>query len=160
MKKTQFYKTSVALLLALSVLFSLVSCGEGNGVSTLSNHTLQTNTSFRISDQGIAIVYVDYTGYDSAEDVEIKIEIQKRTALFFWERVVSQTHKATGEYFYQNYEYPMNEKGMYRCTVSYTVRGDDGKKDTITFEKTISFAGAVSAETTQTDVPTETTKPT
>ena len=71
MKKTQFYKTSVALLLALSVLFSLVGCGEGNGVSTLSNHTLQTNTSFRISDQGIAIVYVDYTGYDSAEDVEI-----------------------------------------------------------------------------------------
>ena len=160
MKKTQFYKTSVALLLALSVLFSLVGCGEGNGVSTLSNHTLQTNTSFRISDQGIAIVYVDYTGYDSAEDVEIKIEIQKRTALFFWERVVSQTHKEAGEYFYQNYEYPMNEKGTYRCTVSYTVRGDDGKKDTITFEKTISFAGAVGTETTQTDVPTETTKPT
>ena len=160
MKTKQIYKTWLALLLAVSMMVSIIGCGEGNGVSTLSNHTLQTNTSFRISDQGIAIVYVDYTGYDSAQDVEIKIEIQKRTALFFWERVVSQTHKATGEYFYQNYEYPMNEKGTYRCTVSYTVRGDDGKKDTITFEKTISFAGAVGTETTQTDVPTETTKPT
>ncbi len=159
MKRKQIYKTGLALLLAVAMMLSVVGCGEESGISTLSNHTLQTNTSFRISDEGIAIVYVDYTGYHSAEEVEITVEIRKRTALFFWELIVSQTHTAKGEYFYQNYEYPMNEKGTYRCTVSYAVSGADGKQDKITFEKTVSFAGAVGAETTQTDVPTETTKP-
>ena len=50
MKTKQIYKTWLALLLAVSMMVSIIGCGEGNGVSTLSNHTLQTNTSFRISD--------------------------------------------------------------------------------------------------------------
>lgn len=129
----------------------------------LNQHIFQTNTNFHISDTGEARVYVDYAGYDTMQDVEISVRIAKKGMFIFWDDILSETYTASGEYYYHAYRYDIAEVGTYRCTVTYTVISEDGKKDIITFEDTAVYDGVTHTndieETTlfETTVPEETT---
>jgi YD repeat-containing protein len=127
----------------------------------LNQHIFQTNTNFHISDTGEARVYVDYAGYDAMQNVEISVRIAKKGIFIFWDDILSETYTASGEYYYHAYRYDIAEAGTYRCTVTYMVISEDGKKDVITFEDTAVYDGATHTNdvTETTSVISETTIP-
>lgn len=101
----------------------------------LNQHTLQTNTRFSISEDGTARVYVDCMGYrECTTGIAVSVKIEKQTASVNWEEIYSYTYFTEGEYYYNAFVYPLSGQGTYRCTVVYTVSGNGGKDDVITFE--------------------------
>ena len=103
--------------------------GIGDGAKPANLHTALTNTSFSVMEQGIARVYVDFIGYDSAVRADIGVTIQKDGNV-----IIRETYAVHGDQHVSVYEYPIYETGEYFCTVVYTVRGADGSSDVITFE--------------------------
>ena len=132
----------VLLMCFASPIYALFESDDSCQVIQVNQHIFQTNTSFYISDTGEARVYVDYAVYDAMQDVEITIRIAKKGMFIFWDDILSETYTASGEYYYHAYRYDIAEVGMYRCTVTYTVISEDGKKDIITFEDTAVYDGA------------------
>ncbi len=94
-------------------------------------HTAMTSTSFSVTEQGIARVYVDYLGYESAVNGIVQITIRRGESV-----VLEESHAIDGDQHFHVYEYPLYETGAYRCTVVYTVNGNDGTQDVITFRDT------------------------
>ncbi|MBQ8496451.1 MAG: hypothetical protein IJ489_03225 [Clostridia bacterium] len=142
---------SVIMLFAL--LFALTACD--NRQKIYNNHTMHTVTSFGFTDDGKARISVDYTGYDDTQGAFIQVKIEKQNFLFFWEDFVKQSYIAEGNAYQNEYFYPVEEKGTYRCTVTYTVLGD-GQDDIITFTDTETYQiHDTAAETTDTTESTE-----
>lgn len=116
----------------------------------LNQNTLQTQTNFYITENGMAHVYVDYIGYQGVTDgASISILIEKENGTFF-KTVYEKTVTASGEYYYNAFEYPLAEEGIYHCTVVYTVSGMGTEKDSITFQDCQSYF----TEKNETPIPT------
>ena len=99
----------------------------------------KTDTDFNIDENGIARVSVYFNGYnDKTTGATIKIKIQKRFLLVFWNDVASWTDEATG-YYYTNTHSTTVEKGYYRAQVENTIRGTGGTPDVITDELEYSY---------------------
>ena len=129
-------KTILTIICTFILLGSvpLTALAFGEKISTFNNNVTQTNTSFNINSQGLATVTTDYTGYKSiTTGATIKIKIQKRFLLVFWNDVASWTDEATG-YHYSNTHSTTVESGYYRAQVEYTIRGTGGSPDVITEE--------------------------
>lgn len=109
-------------------------------VSLLNNNTMTTSTSFDISTDGEARVYVDYTGYaDITTGATITITLEKRNLLFFWSDVNTDTIMVEGYRYDDIIYYQLEESGTYRCTVEYVISGTGGADDVITFKDTASY---------------------
>lgn len=134
--KKLYIALAMAMLLALAVPF--VVCASD--ISLLDNNTNYTNTSFDISNDGIATVGVRYDGYSNVTTgATISITIEKRNLLFFWSDVVSETITVSGIRYSNELTYQLDDTGTYRCTVEYVVSGTGGADDVITFEDTKSY---------------------
>lgn len=135
-------KRKLSIILACAFLFVGVfsTAVYANDVSLLNNNTLMTSTNFVISDTGLATVAFEYYGYEGiTTGAKITVLIEKRNLLFFWPDVVEKTYTVTG-YSYDNVlYYQLEEKGTYRCTVTYTVSGTGGEDDVIPFERTVEY---------------------
>ena len=135
--KKLYIALAMAMLLALAVSF--VVCASD--ISLLDNNTNYTNTSFDISNDGIATVGVRYDGYSNVTtSATISITIEKRNLLFFWSDVVSDTITVSGDYYSNELTYQLDGTGTYRCTVEYVVSGTGGADDVITFEDTKTYS--------------------
>lgn len=124
-------------------------------VVLLNQHTLQTNTRFSISEDGMAHIYVDYMGYrDITTGAVISIVIERGNEDSGWETVYEKCYDANGEYGYQSFEYALNRDGVYRCKVEYAVSGILGEADVITFEDTKEYIRIPETEVnTEKDLP-------
>ena len=97
----------------------------------LNHNTLQTSTRFSISENGMASIYIDYTGYRHiTAGAVIKITLEKDNGT----QIYTDTVIAEGEYYQNILSYPLAEAGIYHCTIIYTVLGIGGNDDVITFE--------------------------
>ena len=135
-------KRKVSLILAIILIFMLVfqTLIFASDISTYNNNTASTSTSFRISDVGKAVVTYSYDGYTGiTTGATIKIVIEKRSFLVFWNEVVTDIVIVSGEYYLDEMVCHLTEKGTYRCTVTYTVSGTAGADDMLTFQDTASW---------------------
>ena len=102
----------------------------------LNHNTLQTSTHFSISEDGIAHIYLDYTGYrniTTGAKIEISLEKKEKTG---WTRIHQEMITLPGEYNHASLTYSLKDAGLYRCLVVYTVSGAGGTDDIILFEDT------------------------
>jgi hypothetical protein len=94
-------------------------------------NTMHTVSSFGFID-GYARVHTDYTGYESDCDIAINIKIERKKFMTFSEEIANENYTARGEVFQDEFFYPLDKDGIYRCTVTYTVTSASGE-DVITF---------------------------
>lgn len=144
-------------------LFALTSCGSGRS-KIYNTNTLQTSTEFGFTDGGDARVTVSYFGYESTEDANIHIKIEKQGFFIFWNTVIDQDFEANGQNYQNEFFYPITDNGKYRCTVTYTIFGAEEDdiivfKDEKTYQKEDFHAEATdTSEASVTEsTPTETT---
>ena len=96
-----------------------------------------TTTIFVISEDGTAYVTVEYEGYTNVTTgATINITIKKRTLLLFWSEVVTDSVTVSGDYYFDEFTYQLEDKGTYKCNVEYIVSGTMGEDDVIPFEDT------------------------
>ena len=135
-------KKKFALVLSL-VLMIMMICQIpilASNISLLNNNTSSTSTSFSISSDGEACVFIDYMGYKGVTtDATINITIEKRNLLFFWNDVVTETITCNNYHYSNELYYQLEDSGTYRCTVEYVISGTGGADDVITFEDTASY---------------------
>ncbi len=127
----------VAIMMIFAMIFStLVSATE---VMPYYNNTSYTGTNFAITDDGTAIVAVSCDGYSFTTRITVSIRIEKRSFLFFWNEVLVDSHTVRDTSYYNEFEYQLEDKGTYRCTVTYSVSGSGGADDTISQEFTDTY---------------------
>lgn len=132
-------KSKISIILVLTFIFVAVSQVYllADDISLCNNNTATTLTAFTISDDGTANVYVNYSGYPNVTTgATINITIKKRNLLIFWKEVVSDSITVSGEYFFDEFYYQLEDKGTYKCNVEYIVSGTMGADDVIPFEDT------------------------
>lgn len=135
MKKTKILSLMLVFMFLVSVFATSVQAA-----STYTNQTEMTNTNFRISDSGMAIVSICYEGNeDLMTQAKITITISKRSFLFFWDRVVEATFYSKEIDYIHNYEHQLYSKGTYKCEVEYCISGTGGADDILTFEDTATY---------------------
>lgn len=133
MKRKICFVLMLTLLLSTCLSFSLLA----SDISLCNNNTGMTITAFSIADDGTAIVNVEYEGYPNVTTgATINITIKKRTLLLFWSEVVSDSITVSGEYYFDELYYQLEDKGTYKCNVEYIVSGTGGADDVIPFEDT------------------------
>ncbi|MBQ9748823.1 MAG: hypothetical protein IJV98_08565 [Clostridia bacterium] len=157
MKKKQVIVTMLIVAVAIAAVLCIrpvyaIFFGGGYGVTQANLHTASTHTSFTVTEEGIARVYTDFLGYDSAVGTELQI-----TLLRDGEEVVSDVHVVRERSHTEVYEYPLYEVGEYQCTVVYTVSGADGTSDVIRFEGSATCTVPAKAVVTNPFPPTEET---
>lgn len=129
----------MAFLLAVVVLASSFSLMV-QAVTPRNNHTLMTNTSFTISDTGLAEVYTMYHAYeDVMTEAVITLTIKKRTLLLFWSEVTTFTISSTQPQYSHLFTRHLDERGTYKCEVEYVIYGTAGEADVIPFEETVTY---------------------
>ncbi len=134
MKKKQIIILASAAVVGVASVFCIrpvrtLFCGEPPSIQQTTLHTAQTNTGFTVTEEGVARVYTDYLGYESADSAEILIVVQKDGL-----DIIREQYTVQKKSHFQTYEYPLYEEGTYHCEVVYTVFGTDGTKDVITFD--------------------------
>ena len=133
-------KISICLLCML-MLFGYVTvpvAAANDGIMPCYNNVIQTNTSFDISESGVATVTVSYNGITGVTTgATITTKIQKRTLGMIWTKVdigepnieiVITSTKVIGDY---HYDIQLNSTGNYRAVITYTVSGSGGADDVI-----------------------------
>ncbi len=132
-------KRILSFFLALVVLTSAFSLTL-QAVSPRNNHTVSTNTTFTISDTGLAQVYTRYHAYeDVMTEAVITLTIKKRTLLLFWSEVTTFSISSTEPNYSHTFSRKLDEKGTYKCEVEYVVYGTAGEADVIPFEETVTY---------------------
>ena len=152
MKKRSILRRFFLCLTAFMLLSTLTACGR---VKIYNNHTLHTSTAFSFTEDGKACIAVGYVGYHSTKGASIHVSIEKHSFLFFYREIVSQTYTAVGESYQNEFFYPIDGEGAYRCTVTYTVSGSGGADDTIVFKdiKDYAIVSESTAESTESAAP-------
>ena len=104
------------------------------------NNTLRTDTSFMITENGEANVWIHYTGAsDIATGATVRIKIEKRNLLVFWTEVIVDIHYFREASHAETFVYQLEKSGTYRCTVEYLISGTGGADDEIVFQDTASY---------------------
>ena len=124
-------KRKVSFILA--VVFLLVGlCSHivlAGNISLFNNNTSSTYTAFSISNNGSAIVSVEYMGYPNiTTNATITIKIEKRNLLVFW-KDIEEWVITSDEYFDSFYRTCAVSSGKYRVTVTFEISGTGGSTD-------------------------------
>ena len=129
-------KIFLSLILTVATVFIAASCNRAQqpSIAPCNLYTLHTVTGFHFVD-GYARINADFTGYDDTAQLRVDIRIEKKNFLFFNQEIVSESHSSTGAFYQNEFFYPLEEDGVYDCTVVYTVTGAGGE-DVITFKDT------------------------
>ena len=135
MKKTKILSFILSIMILVSALTTSIQAA-----STYTNQTVSTNTSFQISDSGLASVSLCYAGREGLmTNAKIVITISKRTYLFFWDVREEATFYSKELYYIHLYETQLYSKGTYKCEVQYIISGTGGADDILTFEDTETY---------------------
>lgn len=130
-------KICITLVLTIIIVSVFQFVVLANDINLLNNNTFFTDTSFTISADGTANLYVCCEGYTNVTTgATINITIKKRTLLLFWSEVVSDSITVSGDYYSNEFYYQLEDKGTYKCNVEYIVSGTGGADDVIPFEDT------------------------
>ena len=133
-------KFTLILTIVLIATFICQFTILASNISLYNNNTSNTATGFSISETGLATVHVDFTGYSGVTTgATINITIEKRSFLFFWNDVVTETITVDTYRYDNEFYYQLEDKGTYRCTVEYIVSGSGGADDVLTFEDTATY---------------------
>lgn len=130
-------KISIVLVLTFIFVSAFQFCLLADDMGLYNNNTGMTWTTFIITADGTAIVAVEFDGYSNiTTGATINITIKKRTLLLFWSEVVSDSITVSGEDYFDEFYYQLEDKGTYKCNVEYIVSGTGGADDVIPFEDT------------------------
>ncbi|MBQ7290146.1 MAG: hypothetical protein IJW76_00275 [Clostridia bacterium] len=136
-------KRKLSLIIATIILISSIlsiSVSANDNIELFNNNTAATHTAFVINDSGLAIVSVDCLGYEGITTrIEVDIHIEKRNFLFFWENARHEIYVVYVDNYDNEFTYQLEEKGTYRCTVTYTISGTGGEDDVIPYQETASW---------------------
>ena len=137
-------KSKISLILVFVFLFSFIfsTAVNADGIEPRYNNANRTETTFTISGDGVATINVSCIGKENVTSkIEVKVEVDKRVMLLFWETAVATTTYMTYSSNYVNtFTHTLNKgSGTYRCRVTYTVYGSGGDADVIEFEDTKSW---------------------
>lgn len=94
-------------------------------------NTMHTVSNFSFTD-GYARVNADYIGYEDTAEIQINVKIERKKFLFRYEEIVNESYTSQGSSYQNEFFYPIDKNGTYRCTVTYTVTSPDGN-DIVTF---------------------------
>ncbi|MBO5206604.1 MAG: hypothetical protein J6C09_03360 [Clostridia bacterium] len=135
------FETILCLVVCIcSMLTVSHAASDEYSLSPRYNNTVYETTAFVIDDSGKATVSVSYVGYSGiTSGATIKIKLQKKFLLFFWQDVDIGTdnntwvHEVTGDSYSASHTLNLS-KGTYRVQVDYEIRGTGGGSDIITKE--------------------------
>jgi len=120
-----------ALLGCMTVYASAVE--NGTAVMPRYNNVATADTDFTIIND---VVYVDvaYQGYNGVTTgATIKVTLQKKFLLFFWQDVTSWTLTPNTVTYSNTLTYPISS-GTHKVTVEYQIYGNGGAADIINHE--------------------------
>lgn len=133
-------KISICLLCML-MLFGYVTvpvAAANDGIMPCYNNVIQTNTSFDISESGVATVIVSYNGITGVTTgATITTKIQKRTLGMIWTKVdIGTTNNEWVDIarladYSTFHSVTLPDKGTYRVVVEYEITGTGGATDVI-----------------------------
>ena len=131
----------------LSLFFAVVMCvllvlpayASNEGIAPCYNNTAMATADFSISNTGVALVTISYTGYpDYATGATVNCKIEKKT-LWWWSDVdgAEWTDTVEGSSNVVQHSHQLTKTGKYRLTYEITVYGTAGSPDVIsnTIEK-------------------------
>ena len=134
-------KTLLIICLAVTMCFTSVPittfAAENSTQSTVTprwSHLENVNFSFAATASG-AHVDISYYGYtDSFARADIHVKLQKKFLLVFWTDVDEWSVSSTEvmDDFYHCF--PIEGKGTYKATLTFTATGTDGSTDSFTDE--------------------------
>ena len=137
MKK--FFMRILSLTLVFICIFQTSVFADG--ISLLNNNTASHYTEFTISEDGKAIIDLEYTGFPNVTTgATITMKIEKRNLLVFWTDIVETTYSVSGSSYSYQHVYLLEKTGTYRCTVEYVISGTGGADDVITFQDTKTYS--------------------
>ena len=132
-------KKLLSLTFAILILcISIVPVYAVDAPTPRFNNTATTESTFLITDDGVAWVGAMYIGYDNLTTfacIQIKIE---RKVMWWWTDVENGWTDNTyvtelwGVENAMEYSLQLDKKGTYRATVTYTINGLGGDSDIIT----------------------------
>ena len=132
-------KKLLSLTFAILILcISIVPVYAVDAPTPRFNNTATTESTFLITDAGVAWVGAMYIGYDNLTTfacIQIKIE---RKVMWWWTDVENGWTDNTyvtelwGVENAMEYSLQLDKKGTYRATVTYTINGLGGDSDIIT----------------------------
>ena len=134
-------KTLLIICLAVIMCFASVPitafAAENSTESTVTprwSHLANVNFSFAANASG-AHVDISYAGYsDTFARADIHVKLQKKFLLVFWTDVDEWSASSTEvmDDFYHCF--PIEGKGTYKATLTFTATGTDGSTDSFTNE--------------------------
>ena len=140
MKKITKVTLAMLLVLVLSMTSITASATEATpnyneGIMPCLEHISRADFNFTaLSDGGHTSIY--YNALDgSFSRAEIKVKLEKKFLLVFWNDVDEWSASSTDLDGYFYHLFTLNGNGTYRATFTLTITGNDGTVDTITDEK-------------------------
>ena len=128
-------KKALVILVCMVIALSCVNVTAfaEEQASTYSNNLSNVSSDFYINN-GSATVYVSYRGIpDVTTNAVIKVKIQKRFLLVFWQDVDGgEWTDYANEVNYSNFYSVSVKTGTYRAQIEYTIYGSGGTADVIT----------------------------
>ena len=126
-------RRAISLVICVVIAISALSINvfASSKITPRYNNVSNTNTYFDIDSSGNAKVIASFGGDRSAiTSATVKIKIQKRFLLVFWNNVIEWTDETT-ENNYTVVHSTNVGSGTYRATVEYTIYGTGGEPDVI-----------------------------
>jgi len=133
----------ISLFLIIVILAtSVVSMVSAETIMPRLNNTSHTSTNFTITTAGKATITATYDGYYGiTTGATVTSYIEKRTLGIFWTKVdIGQPNNewvdTSSDYLdVFIHEFWLEDKGTYRATVVYEIRGTGGAADIIDYEQ-------------------------
>ena len=126
-------KRIISLLLVLSMVFScgVTAFAEAEAITPRYDNSYNENSNFAITESGMAIVSIGYSGYVSeTPSVRITTTLQKRSLLVFWSDVTEWVDVSTKSSDNFSHSYSV-EDGTYRVKIRFEFSGVSGETDVI-----------------------------
>ena len=137
--KSKFSKKRVFITLLSALISFIVVVGITLSLPIIlfNINTMHTASSFGFTD-GYARVGADYIGYEDTAEIHVNVRIERRRFLFGYTEIVNESYTAQGSSYQNEFLYPLDRNGTYRCTITYTVTGEEGQ-DVVTFRDVKSY---------------------
>ena len=135
----------ICIMLILGCIQIPVSA-MGTDIVPYYNNTVNANSYFTISEDGVATVDISYHGVsDITTGATITTKIQKRTLGLIWTTVDIGTtdnvwiDESTSVTFSTSHSVKLKSKGTYRVAVDFVIRGTGGANDEISQTATCEY---------------------
>ena len=127
-------KKLTAIVLCLVAVFGCMGVNafaEAEAITPRYDNSYNENSNFAITESGMAIVSIGYSGYVSeTPSVRITTTLQKRSLLVFWSDVTEWVDVSTKSSDNFAYSYSV-EDGTYRVKIRFEFSGVSGETDVI-----------------------------